>query len=172
MKTKKDLEKQLGAPDLKELLDRLDVASKRLNSQAEEASRRIQALEQRLVEAEPGITVWGATLLTEQSTYQRDDASAPEAAEREVTLGFAKIKKDKWGIAVREVLKGQNGRVFADESTLLHKAERHLRLLAVPHLEALTRQMVEAVEAQTAPWGDDHAQQEHPLIIGSTVGSA
>jgi hypothetical protein len=173
--TKKQ-EKALGHTELGALLDRLDLASQRLNTQAEEASRRIQALDQRLVEAEPGIAVWGATLLTEPSTFQGDDARTPEAAERVVTLGFAKVKKDKWGIAVREVLKGKNGRLFAEESTLLHKAERHLRLLALPHLEALTRQVVEAVEAQTTPSGDDNgeaAEQGHAtLTIGSAGGSA
>jgi hypothetical protein len=161
--TRKHNEKPLGDPELSELLGRLDVASKRLNTLAEEASRRIQSLEQRLVQAEPGIAVWGATLLTEPSTFQAGDGTL-EAAERVVTLGFAKVKKDKWGIAVREVLKSDKGRPLAEDSTLLHKAERHLRLLALPHLEALTRQVVEAVEAQTAGLGDDqgeHAEQAH-----------
>jgi len=48
---------------------------------------------------------------------------------------------------------------LAEDSSLLHKAERHLRLLALPHLTALTRQVVEAVEAQTAALGDDPAEQ-------------
>jgi hypothetical protein len=169
--TKKHNEKPHGDPALGELLARLDVASKRLNTLAEEASRRIQTLEQQLVEAEPGIAVWGATLLTESSTFQGDDARAPEAAERVVTLGFAKVKKDKWGIAVREVLKGKAGRLLADESTLLHKAERHLRLLAMPHLEALIRQVVEAVEAQTAALDAGKAAQEQStLSIGGSAG--
>ena len=170
--TKKHDEKALGDPEQSELLARLDVASKRLNTLAEEASRRIQALEQRLVEAEPGIAVWGATLLTEPATFRGDDASAPESAERVVTLGFAKVKKDKWGIAVREVQKSKNGRLLAEESTLLYKAERHLRLLALPHLDALTRQVVEAVEAQAGALDNEHgeqAEQEHAkLSIGSS----
>jgi hypothetical protein len=171
--TKKQSGKLVGNAELDELLDRLDLASQRLNARAEEASRRIQALEQRLVEAEPGIAVWGATLLTEPSTFQADDASAPLPAERVVTLGFAKLKKEKWGILVREVLRGREGRLFADESQLLQKAERHLRLLALPHLEALTRQVVEAVEAQISAAGDAEEQEEHAtLIIESTGASA
>jgi hypothetical protein len=169
--TKKHNEKPIGDPALAELLTRLDVASKRLNTLAEEASRRIESLEQQLVEAEPGIAVWGATLLTESTTFQGDDGKAPESAERVVTLGFAKVKKDKWGIAVREVLKGKANRLLADESTLLHKAERHLRLLATPHLEALVRQVVEAVEAQTAGLKSGHAEQEQAtLSIGGSAG--
>jgi hypothetical protein len=154
--TKKHHEK----PELSELLARLDVASKRLNTLAEEASRRIQSLDERLVEAEPGITVWGSTLLRESVTFAGDAASTPETAERAVTLGFAKVKKDKWGLAVREVLTAKNGRLLAEESTLLSKAERQLRLLAVPHLTALTRQVVEAIEAQTAAFGDDQAEKD------------
>jgi hypothetical protein len=161
--TKKYQEK----PELSELLTRLDIASKRLNTLAEEASRRIHSLEERLLEAEPGITVWGTTLLSETVTFAADDASAPEAAERVVTLGFAKVKKDKWGLAVREVLTAKNGRLLPEESTLLSKAERQLRLLAVSHLEALTRQVVEALEAQTAALGEEQteqAEQEHATL--------
>jgi hypothetical protein len=44
---KKHSEKQVGAPELNELLERLDGASKRINTLAEEATRRIQALEAR-----------------------------------------------------------------------------------------------------------------------------
>jgi len=169
---KKHSEKQVGAPELNELLERLDGASKRINTLAEEATRRIQALEARLVDAEPGITVWGATLVTEPSTFRRDDASAPEVAERIVTLGFAKVKKDKWGIAVREVYKSANGRLLAEESTLLGRAERTLRLLALPHLEALTRLVVEAVEAQSAAADDGQSEQEQPsLIIGESASA-
>ena len=172
--TKKHSEK-VGAPELNELLERLDGASKRINTLAEEATRRIQTLESRLVDAEPGITIWGATLVSEASSFRRDEASAPEPAERVVTLGFAKVKKDKWGIAVREVYKGAHGRLLAEESTLLSRAERTLRLLAVPHLEALTRLIVEAVEAQSAAADDGQAEQadQDQLVIGeSAVGSA
>ena len=62
--TKKHSEKQAGSPEQNDLLERLDAASKRLNAAAEEATSRIQSLEERLVDAEPGITVWGATLVT------------------------------------------------------------------------------------------------------------
>jgi hypothetical protein len=136
-------------PEIDELVARLDVATKRLNAAARNATRRIEALEQQLVAAEPGLEVWGPALLTEAVTFQRDGAEGSEEAERVVTLGYAKVKKDRWGFAVREVLKGQGGARLSDSTRLLHKAERHLRLLAVPHLTALTRRIVEAIEAQT-----------------------
>jgi len=169
--TKKHHDKALGDSELSALLDRLDVASKRLNTLAEEASRRIQSLEQRLVDAEPGVAVWGATLLSETVTFPGDETSAPESAERVVTLGFAKVKKDKWGLAARATLTAKDGRLLAEESTLLSKAERQLRLLALPHLEALTRQVVEAVEAQTATFGEDEAEQPEQEHATLTINS-
>jgi hypothetical protein len=168
--TKKHSDKQATTPEQNELLERLDAASKRLNAAAEEATRRIQSLEDRLVDAEPGITVWGATLVTEPATFRRDETSPPEVAERSVTLGFAKVKKDKWGIAVREVFKATNGRLLAEESTLLSRAERSLRLLAVTHLETLTRLVVEAVEEQSPAPAESQVEREHgTLHIGDSA---
>ena len=168
--TKKHSEKQAGSAEQNELLGRLDAASKRLNAAADEATSRIQALEERLVDAEPGITVWGATLVTEPATFRRDETSPPEAAERIVTLGFAKVKKDKWGIAVREVFKATNGRLLAEESSLLSRAERTLRLAAVPYLESLTRLVVEAVEAQSpAPDQSQIDREQGTPIIGDSA---
>jgi hypothetical protein len=148
--TKKHGEKHQTDPEIGELIARLELASKRLNAAARSATRRIESLEQQLVAAEPGLELWGPTLLTEATTFQRDGEDGSQAAERVVMLGFAKVKKDRWGLAVREILKAQGGALLADSTRLLHKAERHLRLLAVPHLTALTRRIVEAVEAQTA----------------------
>lgn len=131
------------------LVARLGRASKRLNAAAQRATHRIEVLEERLVAAEPGIEVWGPTLVTEPTTFQRHGSTTPEAAERVVTLGYAKVKKGKWGIVAREVIKASGGALLSDESSLLQKAERNLRLLACPHLAALTRRIVETVEAQT-----------------------
>ena len=157
--TKKQPDKYLDNGELSVLLTRLQVASKRLNSAAEDAGRRILALEDLLSEAEPGIAVWGATLLTESITFQRVEGQAPETAERVLTLGYAKVKKDKWGIAVREIVKATSGAILSDSSGLLSKAERAVRLAAVPHLESLTRQVVETVEAQAAALGSGHENE-------------
>jgi hypothetical protein len=147
--TKKHGDKHQTDSEMDELIARLEVASKRLNAAARQATRRIETLEQKLVAAEPGLELWGPTLLTEATTFQREGAEGSEAAERVVRLGYAKVKKDRWGFALREVLKAQGGASLSDSTRLLHKSERHLRLLAVPHLTALTRRIVEAVEAQT-----------------------
>jgi hypothetical protein len=145
---KHELDEQANE-ELDELVERLGRASRRLNAAAQRATHRIEALEERLVAAEPGIEVWGPTLVTEPTTFQREGSTTPEAAERVVTLGYAKVKKGKWGIVAREVIKATGGALLSDESSLLHKAERNLRLAAAPHLSALTRRIVEAVEAQT-----------------------
>src|SRR4051812_24707915 len=110
--TKKQSEKHLDNAELDQLFTRLESAAKRLNAAAQDAGRRIQALEERLAEAEPGISVWGATLLTESTTFHGGDAQRPEAAERVLTLGYARVKKDKWGIAVREVVRSTSGAIL------------------------------------------------------------
>jgi hypothetical protein len=146
--TKKHADKQQHDPEIDALIERLEAASKRLNGAARQASRRIELLEERLVAADPGVEIWGPTLLTESTSFQREGGEAAEAAELVVRLGYAKVKKDRWGFAVREVVKAPGGGLLSDSTRLLHKAERNLRLLALPHLVGLTRRIVEAVEAQ------------------------
>ena len=75
------------------------------------------------------------TLINERTTHQREDGPS-EAAQRVVTLGFAKVKKDKWGIALHEEVKSKKG-VIEDRVSLLRKADRSLRLAALPPLEAV-----------------------------------
>jgi hypothetical protein len=161
---KKHGDKHQHDPEIDALIPRLERASKRLNVAAQQATRRIEALEERLVSAEPGVEFWGPTLITEQITFQREGSEggeSVEAAVRVVTLGYAKVKKDKWGIAVREVVKASSGGgLLSEKSSLLHKAERNLRLLALPHLTSLTRQIVEAIEAQTVGLEDDADDDE------------
>lgn len=159
---KKHGEKQTHAPELDALITRLEAASKRLNAAARLATRRIEVLEERLAAADPGIEIWGPALLTEPTHFQREGEEAAQAAERVVRLGYAKVKKDRWGLAVREVVKA-GGSVLSDSTRLLQKAERNLRLLAMPQLASLTRQIVEALEAQTAgieDGGDDDENDE------------
>lgn len=167
--TKKQSEKHLDGGALDELFTRIELASQRLNAAAQDAGRRIQTLEARLADAEPGIAVWGATLLSEPTTLERDEGQPSEAAERVVTLGYAKVKKDKWGIAVREVVRTTSGVILSDATGLLSKAERALRLCALPHLESLVRLLAEAVETQAGTLQDvrdeeSERQAEKPTL--------
>lgn len=134
--------------ELSQLLSKIGAASKVLNGAASEATRRIEEVEQSLLDAEPGVSVWGATLLEERASYQRDEATAAEPAQRVVTLGFARSKKDKWGVCVREELKVRDGISVSEELTLLRKSERNLRILALPHLEQLVREVLAVLEQQ------------------------
>lgn len=152
--SKKHSEKTEQDQAIEDLVARLGRASKRLNAAAQRATHRIEALEERLVGAEPGVETWGPTLLKEQVPLSREGSETSEAAERVVTLGYAKVKKGKWGIVARDVVKTSSGTLVSDEISHLHKAERNLRLLALPHLSTLTRQMVETIEAQTAGLDD------------------
>ncbi len=110
-----------------EVVTAIAAASRTLNQAAEEATRIIEQLDAKLVDAEPGVSVWGPVLLTEKK----------KSVQRKVTLGFSKVKKKKWGLCIKEELKGSQGAV-EEELTLLRKADRNLRLLAVPHLDGLT----------------------------------
>ena len=136
-----------SSSELDQLLGKIGAASKLLNNAASDATRRIEAVEERLLDAEPGVAVWSATLLNEKATYQRDDGAA-EAAQRLVTIGFARAKKDKWGICVREELKVRKGITVSEEVRLLRKADRNLRILALPHLEQLAREVLAILEEQ------------------------
>jgi hypothetical protein len=156
-------------PEVDALFARLERATERLNGAAQRGTRRIEALEERLAAVEPGVEAWGPTLLSEPATFQGEDG-APAAALREVTLGYAKVKKDKWGIAVRDVVKASSGRLLSENVSLLLRAERNLRLLSLPHLTSLTRQLVEAVEAQTAGFEDDADDAEAAAADGDPSG--
>ena len=134
--------------ELSLLLGKISDAARVLNGAGSDATRRIEAVEQSLLDAEPGVAVWSTPLLSEKATYQRDDASPSEPAARVVTLGFARVKKDKWGICVREELKVRKGVTVSEELTLLRKSDRNLRIAALPHLEQLVRDVLATLEQQ------------------------
>jgi hypothetical protein len=134
--------------ELSLLLGKIGEAARVLNSAASDATRRIEAVEQSLLDAEPGVAVWSTPLLSEKATYQRDEASPSEPAARVLTLGFARVKKEKWGICVREELKIRKGVTVSEELTLLRKSDRNLRIAALPHLEQLVRDVLATLEQQ------------------------
>lgn len=135
-----------------DVLDKIHAAASRLNDVAEDTTREIEALEKQLVDIEPGVTVWSAVLMDCDTTLEEDDRS--RLAHRTLTLGFAKTKK-KWGIAIREQIKGQKtpdgpDSILEDSVSLLRKADRELRILAAPHLEQLTHDILGELEARLA----------------------
>jgi hypothetical protein len=156
----------LAPTELSQLLTKIGAASRVLNGAANEATRRIEEVEQCLLDAEPGVSVWGATLLVERASHQRDEAGLAEPAQRVVTLGFARSKKDRWGICVREELKVENGLGGSEELSLLRKADRNLRILALPHLEQLVRQVLAVLEQQLMAL-DAAREAVKPAVMGA-----
>jgi len=139
---------ELENTELANVLEQIAAASRVLNSAGNDVTHRIEALEESLIEAEPGLSVWGETLLSEEARHYGDDGHAPLPVRRVVTLGFAKVRREKWGVAVREELTGRDGTLVYEDITLLRKADRNLRILALPHLEALARKILAALEEQ------------------------
>ena len=144
---------------LDQVLSRIAVASSKLNNAAEEATKTIESLEEQLVEADPGVTVWGEILVAEKTSYQRDESAVAEAAQRVVTLGFTKVKKKRWGLAVKEEYRGKRDVVLQEEVTQLRKADRNLRLLALPHLPQLADLIAEELEVHVEALEAAAAQQ-------------
>ncbi len=133
-----------------DLLNKIRAAANRLNDAAEQTTKAVEALERELLDIEPGVTVWSAILQDGDYTFEDDTGS--QLAHRTVTLGFAKTKK-KWGIAVREQVKGKGSEsgadaILHDEVSLLRKADRELRILAAPHLDELMQDILGELEAR------------------------
>jgi len=81
-------------PALKKSLDQLAAVMKKVNEESEELNATISALEESLVELNPGITTWSANPL------RVDEHS--EAFARCSQLGFTKVSTGgNWGLWVR-----------------------------------------------------------------------
>jgi len=158
------------------LLDEIRSLSKQLNVAVDSATDEIEALEKRLVDAEPGVSVWGPVLLSTATTHSDDETGATMPVQRTVTLGFGRGKK-KWGFLVRDVCLPQNppnngtwSEPVVDEVCMLRKADRELRLLALPHLAGV----VQAVREELQQCADRllpkppaaEAPQSEPITIG------
>lgn len=122
-------------------------AAARVNDAASAASDEIDLLERALAEIEPGVTVWTDPVFQGASTFVHDDA-AVENATRIVKLGFGKLQK--WGFLVSETFVSPNGSQLACEVQLLRKAERELRLMALPHLSHVLEGVLAALNAGVA----------------------
>lgn len=133
----------------KELLSQIAAASESLNQAADEASETISSIEKKLLGAEPGVTVWHATILKEETSHE--DA---EVAQRRVALGFGKARS-KWGIVVRDEVFGKKRprdteytERLGGEISLLRKSDRDLRIVAVPYLTGLLGDILSALTAR------------------------
>ena len=145
-----------GSSPLSDLLVKITSASRALNRAADAAADQIERVEKALLDAEPGVSVWDAVILEEETLLQPEDAATAQDVLRRVTLGFAKVKS-KWGIAVRDEMlakKRVRDTQFSESVTcsvsLLRKSDRDLRLLAVDHLESLLGAILATLEARSS----------------------
>lgn len=144
------IEQDLFAAELEEIR----TTSRALNAAGDAATDEIEALESRLIEVEPGVTAWGAEILSEETELADDDSGQSQPAKRSVTVGFGRRKK-KWGLLVREVMAVKAkprdrdfGVVVSDEVTALRKADRQLRMLALPELGGVVQAVLAALREQ------------------------
>lgn len=165
-----------------QVLDEIRSTSKKFNKASDAATEQIESVEKRLLEVEPGVTVWGPRLLSEDIQHVDEDTGASCPAHRVVTLGFGRSKK-KWGFVVRQEVVGQaegaaggQGLTLVDEVRSLRKADRDLRIMALPHL----LQVVQAVRDElnrrvTQLWpreGDGQEGENLELAQGSVSAAA
>lgn len=134
------------------VLDEIHSLSKKLNEAVDAATDKIESLEKRLGDAEPGVSVWSSTLLTETIPHPEAEGPGVQQVQRVVTLGYGRAKK-KWGFMVREEVHGKKQpedlewtEPVSDEVCPLRKADRELRLLALPHLSDVVESVRDALK--------------------------
>lgn len=123
-----------------EQLERIRAATEKLNDAASEASKLIEATEKALVDLDPGIRVYGDSVVVDDSDVNG----------REVLLGFDKTEK-RWGFVIREITRDGNGKSqLSDEVRLLRKADREVRVVAAPRIESLMNAIVAELDARVS----------------------
>lgn len=152
-------------------LDEIRETSQALNAAGDAATEAIEALESRLVEVEPGVTAWGAEILSEAFDLSDDDSGDSQPAQRTVTVGFGRRKK-KWGLVLREVVAVKQkprdrdfGLVVSDEVSALRKADRRLRMLALPELGGVVAAVLAELREQAAQFLPE-PEVEEPGEVG------
>jgi len=140
--------------ELNGLVGKIGSVCQTMNRAAEQAGAVVEELDSKLVDADPGISVWTETLVDEQL-----EGGPSGAVRRIVSLGFSKVKKKKWGLCVKERLQDAQGALVEEDVSLLRKSDRQLRLLAAPHLDGLVKALLVQLEATAQQLGLDTADQ-------------
>lgn len=143
MSKEKKMEKALAGP-FETTLNAIHAASQTLNRADDEATTEIEALEEQLLELEPGLTVWTGVLYQEPTEHA--GPSGRLNATRSLRLGYVKGKKG--GVVVREEVLLLDGTLAHHEEVPLRKAEREVRLLLRSHLADLLNLLLSSLTAQ------------------------
>lgn len=144
MSKEKKTDKTLVAFD--DTLNAIKAAAQTLNRAADEASSEIEALEQELLDIEPGVNVWTDVLFTEPMTHV--GASGSQNGVRSLRLGYLKGKKG--GLVVRDDVVAPDGTMLRQEELPLRKAERETRLFLRSHLPDVLNLVLNTLNAQVA----------------------
>lgn len=134
------------------VLSEITDASKELNEAADEANALIAMIEEQLVSAGVGLTVWDGVLSHESFNFQDRYDDPDQLAESEIRLGFAKVE-NTWGIAVKDevYVREEEQLVLRRQYIyLLRKADRETRVLAIPELPELLQEVLKQIKARTA----------------------
>ncbi len=120
-----------------EALRRLGELSQRLNAGTDGMTQRIKDLEKTLYKMRVGVSVW------------LDDISSDDIESCGHQIGYVKLK-DKWRIVAREVRIGTDGGAQnlgpGNETMVLSKAPRLVRMRGVQKLDALVTALTDKVE--------------------------
>ena len=131
------------------LLSTLTEVAKSINSESDELNKIIDQFEAELAKARIGLTVWVSLAFTAPIN---DDAFS--SSEQMYDLGYAKIKGN-WRVGVRachhpNIPPGGGGFVTsknwvssAADGEILRDQPRMIRVNAIPHLDKLTKALIE-----------------------------
>jgi hypothetical protein len=153
-------------------LERMRVNAAKLHKADRIARRHVRALERALLRVHPGVPLWTEPFHSDQAPMSHagdgtsESGPRSESGTRTVSLGFARVTLlpvvnrvlraakiphgiDVWGLVVCERLQGGGRKkVVTERVTLLRRADRDLRLLALAQLDALVRLVHDELDAR------------------------
>ena len=131
------------------LLDEVRDAAREVNSVADRASARIQAVDRALAEAGVGLEAWYTDTQFFDKVYLGGDPEDPEEVGREtILIGYAKAS-GTWGLSLRRTVVGDEHPTMT-QTTLLREADRETRIKALSYLPAVLKTVAAALRQHKA----------------------
>lgn len=139
------------------LLDEVRDAARGVNSVADRASARVQAVDRALAEAGVGLEVWYAEVHFYDKAYLGGDPADPEEVGREtILIGYAKVR-NVWGLALKRTVV-DDVEPTVTQVTLLRDADRETRIKALSYLPAVLKTVTAAL-------------RQHKVVLENTMGA-
>lgn len=130
-------------------IERLTEVSQKLNRESNDLNEIIAAVELKIVELGPGVTVWLEATTLDDAKKNEDDSGEYFSFHE---LGFDKDDKE-WGFFVRRVkqyVDPTGDRFEFDEPVRLRACSRAIRLAATRHFDALIERIAQECESLVA----------------------